>query len=953
MGAVYLAEDTALRRKVAIKFLLPEATLDGRAKDRLIKEARTAATLDHPNICSIYEVGQEGPDAFIVMQYVEGCTLDERLRGGPLGLRESLQFAAQVVDALAEAHARGITHGDVKPQNIMITRRGQAKLMDFGLAKAGPGALQVNSLAITASLPNGPEKIVGTLPYMSPEQARGESLDARSDIFSFGAVLYEMLSGRMLFAAASAGAIISAVLTRTAPPLSNYSADVPPELERIVEKALAKDREERYQTAKDLLADLRRLNRRLEIEEELGLSDQRPSGNGAATGYGAQAGSLGVTPAGSLGAAGRTTDGRDGGATARALAGKGARLKRVAVVASVALVLACAAAFHYLKQPPPLTQRDTVLITDFENTTADAVFDGALKRALAVQLEQSPFLHVFPEERARETLRYMERSPGERVTRDVGRDICRRHGLKALIAGSISSLGSHYVIGLEAVNAETGEVIARQHAEVESKEQVLRALGRAASKVREELGESLPSIRQYDAPIEQATTSSLEALKAFSLGHELHSRGNDFEAIPLLKRAVELDPDFALAYAELSLAYRNTQQIGPAAEHAKKAYALAHRVSAREKFEISARYYEYATGELDKLTEVAELWEQTYPSDAIPHNLLALAHHATGRYEKVLEETQEAIRLDPKFYGAYANRATAHVRLGRFGEAGEVVGQAFAQGLDGNFFHYHLYALAFIGGDAEGMRRQIDWASGSHDAAQAFGWQAEAAAYAGRLRRAGELYRQGIELARPRRPETGARLAANQALRNAAVGDCRRVRDNVAEALALARGNFSLTRGALALALCGEVAQAQSLAGQLSGENPNDTVLNALWLPVIRAAVELRKDNAGGALRLLEGVRPYEAAGSFWPNYIRGLAALRQKAWPEAGAEFRTVLEHRGWDPTSPLYPLAHLGLARASALGGDAAAGRQAYQEFFTLWKDADPDVPILREAKKEYGRT
>lgn len=948
MGEVYLAEDTALQRKVAIKFLLPEVMIDEQAKKRLIKEARIAATLDHPNTCSIYEVSQEGPYAFIVMQYVEGTTLARRMQDKPLSLSETLQFATQIIDALAEAHSRGVTHRDIKPQNIMITRRGQAKLMDFGLAKVGRDGLPVNSQAVTASMLSRQGKIIGTIPYMSPEQARGETLDARSDIFSFGVVLYEMVSGRPLFASTNAATTISAILTLNAPPLARYSTEVPAELERIVEKTLAKDKEERYQNARDLLIDLKRLSQRLELEAELERSRQHLTDSGAVLKTGFEQTLMDRSRQPLLSADRRREEEQR---ESESFALRMFRGKRLVAAALLTLILASLAAFYYLKQTTPLNERDTILITDFENSTGDTVFDGALKQALALQLEQSPFLHIFPEERIRETLRYMERSPDERITPEIAREICQRQGLKAMITGTISLLGSHYVIGLEAVNAQSGEVIARQQVEATTKEQVLSTLGRAASKFREELGESLPSIQKYDIPIEQATTSSLEALKAYSLGHEQHDRGNDFEAIPLLKRAVELDPDFALAYAELSLAYRNTQQIEPAAEYARKAFALQHRVSEREKFEISARYYEYATGEMDKLIEVAELWKQTYPGDAIPHNLLALSYHAIGRYEKVLEETLEAIQLNPKFYGAYSNRATAYIRLNRFAEAAGIIEQAFAHNLDGIYFHYHLYVVAFVKGDVAGIKQQLDWANARPDAAQAFGWQAETAAFSGQLRQSQEISRQGIELARSRRqPEIGSRLAANNALRAAIVGDCRAVRENVSESLALAPINFSVTRGALALALCGDISQAQSHADQLSKEKPNDTVLNTIWLPVIRATIELRKDNTDGALKLLKAVTPYDAAAFFWPNYIRALALLRQKAGAEAELEFQRILDNRGWDPTSPLYPLAHLGLARAAALRGDAIKSRKAYQDFFTLWNNADPDIRIIEAARKEY---
>jgi tetratricopeptide (TPR) repeat protein/predicted Ser/Thr protein kinase len=947
MGEVYLAEDTTLGRKVAVKFLPADAMLNEQARKRLIKEAQTAATLDHPNICSIYEVGQENGYAFIVMQYVEGETLARRMEDKPLELRESLELAAQVTDALTEAHSRGITHRDIKPQNIMITPRGQAKLMDFGLAKMVRGTSESNSQAVTETMLSEPGKILGTVPYMSPEQARGETLDARSDLFSLGAVLYEMVSGHQPFASGSMAGTLSAILSRKLPPLARYSPETPAELERIVDKALAKDKEERYQNAKDLLIDLRKLNHRLEIEEELEQSRQLLVSSPATGLKGGQEKTL-IDTAGRPIVQANEALGHKTAFNETLVAG--VIQQRRAVAAVLIAIIAAVGAFLYFRQAASLTERDAVLITDFDNTTGDTVFDGALKQALAVQLEQSPFLNIFPEERIRETLRYMDRSPDERVTREIAREICQRQGIKAMITGSISSLGSHYVIGLEAVNAQTGDVIARQQVEAEKKEQVLLMLGQAASKFREKLGESLPSIRKFDAPIENATTSSLEALKSYSLGHEQHEKGNDLEAIPLLRSAVEMDPKFALAYAELSLAYRNTAQLGAAAESANKAFELRERVSEREKLEISARYYEYRTGEVDKLIEVAELWNRTYPSDAIPHNLLAISYNAIGQSEKGLEEAREAIRLYPKFIGAYSNMGNAQVRLNRFNEAREGVEQAFAQNLDSASLRYHLYVIAFINGDADGMKRQIDWTRGRVGESQGFGWQAETSAFSGQMRQSQEFSRRGIELAQFRNKEFAARFAATNAQRNAVVGNCKQARESAAQALTLARSNTSLMRGAIALALCGETAQAQTLADELAKANPKDTVINSIWLPTISAAIEIRKDNAAAAIQLLQPVGPYEAAAFFWPNYVRAQAYLRQKAGKEAMAEFQKILQHRGWDPASPLYPLAYLGLARASALNGDFATSQKAYQDFFALWKNADSTIPIFQEATQEY---
>jgi tetratricopeptide (TPR) repeat protein len=622
-------------------------------------------------------------------------------------------------------------------------------------------------------------------------------------------------------------------------------------------------------------------------------------------------------------------------------------------------VIAAVAAYFYFHRQPVLTDKDTILIADFVNTTGDADLGGTLKTALAVQLEQSPFLNLFSDEGVRQTLRQMARSPDERVTREIALEICRRQGIKAVLTGSISGVGSHYVITLEAMNAQTGDMIARQQVEAENMEQVLSKLGQAASKFRGKLGESLPSIQKFDAPITQATTSSIEAFRAFSLGAEQQGKGNSLEAIPLYKHAVELDPNFALAYAGLALVYSNTGQKRPAAEYAKKAFELRGRVSERERFEISARYYSYATGEMDKLIEVAEQWKRTYPSLAVPHNLLALSYNTIGQYEKVIEETREAIRLSKqkRFIAPYSQMSTAYLRLNRFDEARGVIEQAF-QYVDVIFFHHRLYVIAFIQGDAAGMKQQIDWTANKPDGSEAFGWQAETAAFSGQMRQVQEFSRLGSELNQRGSIETAARLTEPDAARNAVLGNCRKAPEKAAQSQILARALLNNVRsntavmGPIALALCGEITQAQSLANELAKENPKDTAVNAIWLPTIRAAIEIRKDNAAGAIQLLQAVGPYEAATFFWPNYIRAQAYLRQKAGAEARAEFQKILDHRGWDPTSYLYPLAHLGLARAAALTGDVAGSRKAYQDFFALWKDADADLPILIAAKKEYQK-
>jgi eukaryotic-like serine/threonine-protein kinase len=628
------------------------------------------------------------------------------------------------------------------------------------------------------------------------------------------------------------------------------------------------------------------------------------------------------------------------------------------VVLILAAPVVVAAIIFYFNPAPALTESDTVLLADFVNTTGDGVFDLTLKQALAVQLEQSPFLSIFPEERARETLRYMNRSPDGPLTRDVAREICERQRLKAMLLGSIASLGHHFVITLEAVNVQTNEVMAREQVEAENKDQVLRTLGRAASKLRGKLGESLRSVRRFDTPIEQATTSSLEALKAYSLGLQQSRRSQWSEAIPFLRRAVELDPNFALAYAELAVAYANLPQRKTANEFASKAFELRQQGSEREQFEIAFHYYSLVTRALDKKVEVLKLWRQTYPRDLKPQEGLANHYLLMGQCGKGVDIARELVRTHPDYAGAYSTLGLALMCLNRYQEAKEVFGVATARQLSWRHNHRYLYLIAFVQGDTAAMQQHVDWATGQPYDYDALTWPANTAAFAGRLRQARELYRQVIDLAERRKaPRVAAEALAMNMLMEATLGNCQPAIKSTARKL-MAAQSF-LPAAAHALALCGEIGQAQALADELSRQFPENFWLNTLELPVIQAAIEIRRSNPARAIQLLQPLSRYEGAGhegpsitGFWPHYLRGQAYLSQQAGAEAAAAFQQIVEHRGWRPDALLYPLAHLGLARAAALAGDAAKSRQAYQDFFALWQGADPDLPILRAARQEYDR-
>ena len=943
MGEVYLAEDTQLERTVALKVLPIEVAADRERMRRFVQEAKAVSALNHPNIITIHEIRQFDGTHFIAIEYVKGETLRERLKRESLTLAETLDLAVQIAAALSAAHEAGIVHRDIKPENIMLRADGLVKVLDFGLAKLTARRHEnLNSEAATrAQMQTQPGMILGTVAYMSPEQARGRAVDARTDIFSLGVVCYEMLTGRLPFAGETTSDVLAAILKSEPAPLTECVAEVPKELERIVNKALRKNREERYQHSKDLLIDLRDLKQELEFAAKLERT-AAPAKNGQVT----------------AGQAAAATERQNAQTTSSAeyLVNQVKRYKRGTIVVMGMLALAAVTLFWFFNQTratPILTDKDTIVLAHFVNTTGDAVFDDTLKQALAIALEQSPFFNIFSDQRVRETLRFMNRSPDERITKDVAREICQRQGLKAYLVGAISNFGSHYVITLEAVNAQTGDPLARQQVEAESKEQVLGALGQSAIKLREKLGESLASIQKYDAPIEQVTTSSLDALKAYSLGRELHLKGKEPEAIPLIKRAIELDPNFARAYDALSYSYGNIRQTELAREAAQKAFELRDRASEYEKLKAESNYYTVVTGETEKAIETLELLTRTYPRDYMARNSLANRYNASGRYERAIEEAREAVRLNPNLGFAYIHIASGFTRLNRFDEAKEVYEQALAQKLNRTGYHTGLYLIAFVQGDTAAMQQQLDWARGKPDEYVMLYWQANTAAFLGQMRRSRALYQRSADAALSRSlKEEVADIISWDATTAAVTGNCQQAREDAARASALPRTNNSFSGIGFALALCGEPGPAQAFAGAGAKQFPKDTIVNAVWLPAIRAAIEIRRNDPVQAIQFLRSADRYDTVGAFFPEYLRGQAYLAQGVGAAAAAEFQKILERRGLAPASVLYPLARLGLARAALLQGDSAKARVAYQDFFALWKDADGDIPILLEAKKEYEK-
>src|ERR1051325_5289633 len=706
MGQVYLAQDTELDRTVAIKILPESLASDQQRLQRFIQEAKAASALNHPHILTIHEIGTFGNSRFIATEFIDGETLRQRMNEG-MRLLELLEVSSQIASALAAAHAAGIVHRDIKPENVMVRRDGYVKVLDFGLAKLteAKGSTTDPEAPTRAMVNTGAGTVMGTANYMSPEQAKGVHVDERTDLWSLGAVIYEMVTGQLPFPGETPTETISLILQKEPPPLSRFAHDVPEELDRIVTKALTKDTDERYQTAKDLLIDLRHLKRKIEVDAEIDRTV--PPEVRAAVSMQSRSGSS--TASGTIPAA--TAVSAHAPSSAEYIVTGIQKHKLIAGIVAAALVVAIGVglAFYFTRKTAALTAKDTVLLTDFVNTTGEPVFDGTLKQALAVQLGQSPYLNIFPDERVNETLRFMGRSPGERVTKDIAKQICERQGIKAMIVGSIANLGSHYVVTLEAINAHEGDSIAREQSEAENKEQVLKALGKAASQLRERLGEALASIKKFDAPIEQATTSSLEALKAFTQGTERRSQGKQDESIPFYKRAIELDPNFGMAYARLAVTYNNMFQTELAQQYSQKAYDLRDRVSERERYYISEKYASYVTGDRDESIKVQQAWIQSYPNDYIPHNNLAVNYSLGGQYEEALKESREAVELSPNNVTSQTNYVENFMRLNRLDEIFNVIEQAFAKNHDHPLYHYYSLQLAVLRGDQDTQKADTDW----------------------------------------------------------------------------------------------------------------------------------------------------------------------------------------------------------------------------------------------------
>lgn len=893
MGTVYLARDTSeLNRTVALKLLPPDIATDPSRMRRFIREARTVSGLNHPNVLTIYEFGVHDSTRFMAMEYVEGVTLRDHLNRNSLSLHEVLEIGMQVAAALNAAHEAFVIHRDIKPENIMLRRSdGMVKVLDFGLAK--PVRHDGDSGGTSTLFQTETGIVLGSVSYMSPEQSRAlKTLDYRTDIWSLGAVLYEMIAGQLPFEGKDLFKQIIAIQEEPHTPLSELVAHVPGELERIVNKALAKNPDERYQTATAMLNDMRELKRQLENQDDrTAILDKRSLER-----MGRQSLPRGL----SRSAASTESSGPYPVSSAEYIVNQVKLHKRgVLLVLGVLALAAFATLFWYLKHPrvPPLTDKDTILLTEFENKTGEDVFDGTLRQGLAVQLQQSPFLDIFPETRTRATLQLMSLSPDERVTPERAREICQRQGLKAFITGTIVRFERNYSITLEALNGQTGDQVALVQVEAEGKDQVLKALSRAATELREKLGESLSSIQKFDAKLE-VTTSSLEALKEYAQGRNEQDRGQSFKAIEFYKRATEMDPNFAVAWLGLALQYTNTSQPGLAAECLSKAFGLSNRVSEDERARITYFYYQIVTGELEKAIEAQESYVRSYPRAARGPGNLGNLYSITGQFEKAVAATGEALRLNPNTTIWPGNLAESLIGLDRFDEARDVCKQALAQKLDSISIRERLYTVAFVNGDAQGLQEQVAWAKGRTDEYRAVYWLAQSSSFGGRWRESNEHLQRATEIAmRAEAREVVAIYTADQALRAAWLGQFAETSTLAQSALKIERNRNVLTRAALAFALAGDAAKAQSLIEELEQKHPKDTMVSQVWLPEIKAAIQLSRNNTQAALELLETTKRYEPAAGLSSQTLRSLVYLKLGQGSQAAAEARRILDHRGQGP--------------------------------------------------------
>ena len=930
MGVVYKAHDTRLERPVALKFLPDDLVHNPQALERFRREALAASALNHANICTVHDIGEQDGRPFLAMEFVDGETLRQHINGKPLPIEEILNLGIQISDALDAAHSHGIIHRDVKPGNIFVTKRGQAKVLDFGLAKLIRRGVAARDATEVSQAADEPVSIVGiisgTPSYMSPEQIRGDDLDIRADVFSLGLLLYEMATGKKAFTGSTGGIIIEAILSRTPASVRSINPEIPVELEAIINKAIEKDKDKRYQSAAELRADLQVLRRGFE------------SGHTATQ----LLATAGLQPP--------SWNKRNPWAVP-------------AIAGAAVVAIALGGWLYYTKKAHALSESDTIVLADFTNKTGDAVFDDTLRQGLAVQLEQSPFLSLISDQRMRQALQLMGKPDNQRLTPELAREVCQRLDSKAYLTGTISNLGSQYVIGLSAVNCQTGEPLTQEQVTADSKEHVLGALGTASTKLRERLGESLKTVNKLSTPIEQATTPSLDALQAFTLGRNAMSVHADYlTAIPLFQRALKLDPNLAMAYAALGTTYHNLGEKELASQNTSRAYELRARVSEREKFYIESHYYDFVVGDLEKTRQVYETWIQMYPREQVPPLNLGVVYQDLGQYEKAVGEFKQALRLNSNDVLAYGNLVGVLVNLNRQKEARAVADEALSKKLDSTDLRVGLYQLAFLQHDEAGMAQQVAWAT-EHPEEQnlMLYYDSDTAAYSGQLGKARELTRLAVGSAEVAgRKERAAGCEGAAALREALFGNGAEAKRAALAALSHANARDVQFISALALALVGDKPKAVEVADLLKSRYPEDTIVKFNYLPTIYAAIALDDDDPARAIEFLKASSPVElglAGGTtystyMYPVYVRGLAYLAAKQGDAAAAEFQKILNWPGVVGNEPIGSLAHLQLARARKMNGQAAEAKAAYNNFLSLWKNADSNSPLVSAVQAEAAR-
>jgi eukaryotic-like serine/threonine-protein kinase len=905
MGVVYRARDGRLERDVAIKVLPLGMLADDAARKRFRKEALALAKLNHPNIAAVYDVGeQEGTD-YLVMECVPGKSLAEE--SGPISQREkdAVALGTQIAAALEDAHEQGIVHRDLKPGNIMVTPKRQVKVLDFGLAKI----LRVEGDSYATESFGQTDNLAGTLPYMAPEQLRGEPADARTDVHALGAVLFEIVTGQRPYQEDSTPQLTDAILHRQPVTPRALNARVSPEMERIILKCLEKERENRYQSAKEIGVDLRRLS-----------SSSEAAIAGAAT--------------------------------------RPAARRRVALPAAGALVVALALAaggYFYFHRVPRITDKDSIVVADFTNTTGDPVFDGALRQGLFVQLQQTPFLSVVSGDQITQTMKMMEQPPDAPLTPKLAREVCQRMNATVEIEGSIAALGNQYVLGLNAVNCATGESLAQTQIAADGKGKVLPALSHAASELRSKLGESGASLKRFDVPLIQATTPSLEALKAYNLGSQALWTADVSATASSYQRAVDLDPNFAMAQVSLGLAISAlSNNLDVAESHVKKAYELRDRVSEYERLAISADYNLSVTRDLEQAVRFYEEWARLYPRDPASWNGLGLTCQVVGRYDEAATAFEQAAGLNPSAW-AYGFLAINDYLQNRFPEARETVQEARAKHIEPYQASETMYLLAFVQNDQAGMTEQLarpwtDVTAGSQE-----DMQAGTASYSGRLSLSRDWSRRGIAAATAAKASIQAQqLTGELAFRTALLGRCDQARGDAKDAIGSTTDLDVRGWMALVLALCGDSAGARKLTDGLKREFPDATAVRYAYMPETEAALAIGRGDSQNAIESLSASTPYDLAYPYqgMPIYLRGQAYLAAHQGKEAAAQFQLMIDHIGVVQNQPQEALAHLGLGRAYALEGDTAKARAAYQDFLALWKDADPDIPVLKQAKAENAK-